>query len=959
MPDGSYGFSRTPPPSSFYGQSANMQSTFVFDPRNLEIKTKSVEQTLLPLVTQISTLVNFKESIVTGNKPRSERALRAALKIGSAVEIAVERRVLWLFVVVGESIADENPDIQPEMYDACHEARHAGAAIANLHSSLLDEIGNPQIGIDKSQLVRAARQLLSSVTRVLLLADRVLVTHILRAEDKIAYSLTKLENTSNFTEFVRIFTEFGAEMVVLAHRSGDRQQDLKSEKRKAQLSVARASLERMTMLLLTSSKTLLRHPDDDAARQCRDGVFYQIRFALQLVALCITDGVLPLEPNRYCPPLPPNFGPLDIGLQTTANVKIRQLVEMLEMVRMTSNVAGGVRERLIGALDSLCEMTHDFTESAYTLDHQKEQILDFLEECRFEMSNLVQQPTGDGLMNDQIRVEGIEVGVERLNRRLKDLQKQLQQVAMDQIGAVFRMNDDHTILGSLKTCSVSGDIDGVEKYLEKFREHAIHIQQVCRLLYHISITDSLHVRTGHAERSLRSLAPLISFAGRTLCIHPSSRIARENLEVFCDTWAAHINDLSRLSRDCDAAAAGRVAAERQAYMSLPRPGVRTEETLSDSDVGLLSDRVKMLGVSNGLPSSRESTPSVSGTPKRTSAVSSSISSSDVPSNSSSPIVQQNLPSTSGYVSSEMCSSSTSSAFAPYKHSKPPVHFNRDQSNAPVILRQKIEAPLAQFDEDLEDTKTRQFENRMSTIIDELKDEASDLKAIDSLYKHGVTQKPTKPMTLDVEDQAKIAKVGLEMKLLTAEVEAEAEKWDMYSENDILMSTMSYNMYLFTKGDGPLKTTHDLFTQAEFFAEQANKMYKTVRDFAFEVPGSAEKNDLQIILERIPNHYQQLQVLVKTPTVGKAATFSKVDEVISGTKTLMNEIAKVVTACFVCATKFEIEFRGTSTSRGAFADGGADYTQRNSRESTTQWRRTPSQHRRTVPPQLHLSSIDAQ
>ncbi|KAI6203796.1 Alpha-catulin [Aphelenchoides besseyi] len=814
MPDGSYGFSRTPPPSSFYGQSANMQSTFVFDPRNLEIKTKSVEQTLLPLVTQISTLVNFKESIVTGNKPRSERALRAALKIGSAVEIAVERRVLWLFsvvegffgfrfVVVGESIADENPDIQPEMYDACHEARHAGAAIANLHSSLLDEIGNPQIGIDKSQLVRAARQLLSSVTRVLLLADRVLVTHILRAEDKIAYSLTKLENTSNFTEFVRIFTEFGAEMVVLAHRSGDRQQDLKSEKRKAQLSVARASLERMTMLLLTSSKTLLRHPDDDAARQCRDGVFYQIRFALQLVALCITDGVLPLEPNRYCPPLPPNFGPLDIGLQTTANVKIRQLVEMLEMVRMTSNVAGGVRERLIGALDSLCEMTHDFTESAYTLDHQKEQILDFLEECRFEMSNLVQQPTGDGLMNDQIRVEGIEVGVERLNRRLKDLQKQLQQVAMDQIGAVFRMNDDHTILGSLKTCSVSGDIDGVEKYLEKFREHAIHIQQVCRLLYHISITDSLHVRTGHAERSLRSLAPLISFAGRTLCIHPSSRIARENLEVFCDTWAAHINDLSRLSRDCDAAAAGRVAAERQAYMSLPRPG-----------------------------------------------------------------------------------------------------------------------------------------------------------------KHGVTQKPTKPMTLDVEDQAKIAKVGLEMKLLTAEVEAEAEKWDMYSENDIvkrakLMSTMSYNMYLFTKGDGPLKTTHDLFTQAEFFAEQANKMYKTVRDFAFEVPGSAEKNDLQIILERIPNHYQQLQVLVKTPTVGKAATFSKVDEVISGTKTLMNEIAKVVTACFVCATKFEIEFRGTSTSRGAFADGGADYTQRNSRESTTQWRRTPSQHRRTVPPQLHLSSIDAQ
>lgn len=124
------------------------------------------------------------------------------------MEIAVER-----FVVVGESIADENPDIAPEMYNACEEARIAGSIIATLHHEFNEEASN-QVGIDKSQLVKAARQLLSSVTRVLLLADRVLVTQILRAEDKISYSLTKLENTVNFTEFVRIFTEFGGEMVV-------------------------------------------------------------------------------------------------------------------------------------------------------------------------------------------------------------------------------------------------------------------------------------------------------------------------------------------------------------------------------------------------------------------------------------------------------------------------------------------------------------------------------------------------------------------------------------------------------------------------------------------------------------------------------------------------------------------------------------------------------------------------
>ncbi|CAJ0961572.1 unnamed protein product, partial [Mesorhabditis belari] len=752
-----------------------------FDPRNLEIKTKSIEHTLVPLVSQITTLVNFKESILSGGKPKSDRAIRAALKVGSAVEAAIER-----FVAVGETIADENPDIQPEMYDACHEARMAGASIANLSCVNTDPLGEAAV-LDKAVLVRASRQLLSSVTRVLLLADRVLVKHILRAEDKVAYSLSRLESTRNFTEFVRIFAEFGGEMVDLAHRSGDRQHDLKSEKRRAQMAVGRQSLERNTMLLLTSSKTLLRHPESDSALQCRDGVFIQMRLALQLLAICICDGVIPLDANRYVSA--PLEEPLDIGIQLTANAAIKQLTEMLEMVRMTCRVGAGVRERLVAALDALCEMTQDFTDSAYTPHHHREQILDFLEECRFEMTNLIQPEIGtdrEDVMGDPLRNEGLEVTVERLSRRLRDLAKQLQIVAMDQVSEVFRANEDQVLLSSIKACAVSGDIDGVEKFMDKFREHSEHMQEVCRLLHHISLTDALHVNTGHCERNMRSLAPLCLLAGRTLCLHPSSRIARENLEVFCDTWGQSVNDLSRLAKDADAAASGRVAAERQAYMSLPRPG-----------------------------------------------------------------------------------------------------------------------------------------------------------------KHGTTTKPSKPITLDVEDQQKMAKVGLEMKLLTSEVDAEAEKWDEYAENDIVkrakaMSSMAYNMYLFTRGDGPLRTTHDLFTQAEFFAEQANKMYKTVREFSYEVPGSAEKSELSAILEKIPVHCQQLQVLVKSPTVGKTATFGKVDSVIQETKNLMNEIAKLVTASFVCATKYEIEFRGGSMPR-VVGDG----EMRTSRESTM-WRRTPS-IRRTAPP----------
>jgi hypothetical protein len=65
-----------------------------FAQKSLEIKTKSIETTLVPLVTQISTLVNFKE------KPRSsttsEKTFQAISRVGDAVHMAVER-----FVSVG------------------------------------------------------------------------------------------------------------------------------------------------------------------------------------------------------------------------------------------------------------------------------------------------------------------------------------------------------------------------------------------------------------------------------------------------------------------------------------------------------------------------------------------------------------------------------------------------------------------------------------------------------------------------------------------------------------------------------------------------------------------------------------------------------------------------------------------------------------------------------------------
>ncbi|ERL95044.1 hypothetical protein D910_12314 [Dendroctonus ponderosae] len=173
-----------------------------------------------------------------------------------------------------------------------------------------------------------------------------------------------------------------------------------------------------------------------------------------------------------------------------------------------------------------------------------------------------------------------------------------------------------------------------------------------------------------------------------------------------------------------------------------------------------------------------------------------------------------------------------------------------------------------------------------------------------------------------------------MKLATSEMEAETEKWQennstqmdvsglnrspilcysgvLQENNDIVkraknMSSMAFSMYQFTKGEGPLKTTQDLFTQAEYFAEEANRLYKVIRQFSYQVvPGGAQKKELLENLDKVPTFVQRLQFTVKDHTVGKAATFTKVDNVIQETKNLMNVISKVVTVCFECATKVSL------------------------------------------------------
>ena len=117
-----------------------------------------------------------------------------------------------------------------------------------------------------------------------------------------------------------------------------------------------------------------------------------------------------------------------------------------------------------------------------------------------------------------------------------------------------------------------------------------------------------------------------------------------------------------------------------------------------------------------------------------------------------------------------------------------------------------------------------------------------------------------------------------------------------------MSDMAYEIHLFTRGEGSLKTTQDLFARAQVFLQHGVLLNSIIKEFLAQVPNGFLKDELLQLLEKLPTNFKQLKNKLKQVTIGKTATFNKVDCVIQETRNFMNLIAKLVTSCFLCCTK---------------------------------------------------------
>ncbi|XP_053964146.1 alpha-catulin isoform X1 [Anastrepha ludens] len=742
----------------------------------------------------------------------TDRRVKVISHVGHAVNLAIER-----FVTIGEIIAEDNLDIKSDILECCRNARDAGKSIERLCDiSAMDNMNYSTLDLpvyDENAIIIAAKALISAVTRILLLVDIVVVKQLLTAKRKIVKSLRKLESVVNFTEFVRAYSLFGIEMIELAYLIRNQQNNIKEERRRAQMFSAKQILEHSISILLSSSKASLLHYDCMLAKENRDTVFCQIRRAMDLIHFVVKDcifesaflafnehgtkninGETVQSATNYLTFLLEKFRtkPLDdikptmyiannnyskIATSTTTTEKKwnneyskrrNSFGSEDENLLIGNNYKQcGTKispfsdrdlmtpfnieliEELIYAFEKLLEKTHDFTDSAYTSHENREHILFLCDRCKLELKKCLNILYKTERNTRHIMDEEID----RVISISKNLTQQLILSVADQTADLYHsLKTSVELVNSFHLLALNEDPTSFQEWSNKFHDCCDHIIDVCKLLQHIAFTESLQVQSKCLAINLRIYGPQVILAAKILSRYPSSVPANENMDAFAEMWKWLISEITN-------------------------------------------------------------------------------------------VAQQIL-----------------------------------------------------------DTTGEQCDNKTSK-------------------KYKTT---ARPLSVGQEEPGKVS--AADTKEIPSEIAPFNEKWndEVNDNNDIIkraknMSAMAFAMYQFTKGNGTLRTTQDLFTQAEYFAEEANRLYKVLRQFSYQVPASQNKKDLLNILDRVPTFVQTLQFTVKDHTVGKDATFVKVDHVIRETKNLMSVINKVVTKCFECATKYKLDLSGLS---GGLSSAGA-------------------------------------
>ncbi|XP_063781384.1 catenin alpha-2 isoform X2 [Pseudophryne corroboree] len=783
-----------------------------WDPKSLEIRTLTVESLLEPLVTQVTTLVNTSNKGPSGKKKgRSKRAHVLAASVEQATQNFLEK---------GEQIAKESQDVKEELICAVEDVRKQGDTMRIASSEFADD---PCSSVKRGTMVRAARALLSAVTRLLILADMADVMRLLSHLKIVEEALETVKNATNEQDLAHRFKEFGKEMVKLNYVAARRQQELKDPHCRDEMAAARGSLKKNATMLYTASQAYLRHPDVAATRANRDYVFKQVQEAIAGIS----------NAAQATSPTDEKQGHTGIGELAAALNEFDNKIILDPMTFSEARFRPSLEERLESIISGAALMA----DSSCTRDDRRERIV---AEC-----NAVRQALQDLLseyMNNSGKKEKgdpLNIAIDRMTKKTRDLRRQLRKAVMDHISDSFL--ETNVPLLVLIEAAKSGNEKEVKEYAQVFREHANKLVEVANLACSISNNEDGVKLVRMAATQIDSLCPQVINAALTLAARPQSKVAQDNMDVFKDQWEKQVRVLTEAVDDITSVDDFLSVSENHILEDVNKCVIALQEgdvdTLDRTAGAIRGRAARVIHIINAEMENYEAGVYTEKVLEATKLLSETVM----------PRFAEQVE-----VAIEALSTNIPQPFEENEFidaSRLVYDGVRDIRKAVLMIRTPEEL------EDDSDFEQEDYDVRSRTSV-----QTEDDQLIAGQSARAIMAQ------LPQEEKAKIAEQVEIFHQEKSKLDAEVAKWDD-SGNDIIvlakqMCMIMMEMTDFTRGKGPLKNTSDVINAAKKIAEAGSRMDKLARAVADQCPDSACKQDLLAYLQRIALYCHQLNICSK-------------------------------------------------------------------------------------------------
>ncbi|XP_039080797.1 catenin alpha-1 isoform X1 [Hyaena hyaena] len=833
---------------------------FKWDPKSLEIRTLAVERLLEPLVTQVTTLVNTN-SKGPSNKKRGRS--KKAHVLAASVEQATEN-----FLEKGDKIAKESQFLKEELVAAVEDVRKQGDLMKTAAGEFADD---PCSSVKRGNMVRAARALLSAVTRLLILADMADVYKLLVQLKVVEDGILKLRNAGTEQDLGIQYKALKPEVDKLNIMAAKRQQELKDVGHRDQMAAARGILQKNVPILYTASQACLQHPDVAAYKANRDLIYKQLQQAVTGISNA-AQATASEDASQH----QGGGGELAYALN---NFDKQIIVDPLSFSE--ERFRPSLEERLESIISGAALMA----DSSCTRDDRRERIVAECNAVRQALQDLLSEYMGNAGRKE--RSDALNSAIDKMTKKTRDLRRQLRKAVMDHVSDSFL--ETNVPLLVLIEAAKNGNEKEVKEYAQVFREHANKLIEVANLACSISNNEEGVKLVRMSASQLEALCPQVINAALALAAKPQSKLAQENMDLFKEQWEKQVRVLTDAVDDITSIDDFLAVSENHILEDVNKCVIALQEKDVDGlDRTAGAIRGRAARVIHVVTSEMDNYEPGVYTEKVLEAT-------KLLSNTVMPRFTEQVEAAVEALSSDPAQPMDENEFI--DASRLVYDGIRDIRKAVLMIRTPEELDESDFE-------TEDFDVRSRTSV-----QTEDDQLIAGQSARAIMAQ------LPQEQKAKIAEQVASFQEEKSKLDAEVSKWDD-SGNDIIvlakqMCMIMMEMTDFTRGKGPLKNTSDVISAAKKIAEAGSRMDKLGRTIADHCPDSACKQDLLAYLQRIALYCHQLNICSKVKAevqnLGGELVVSGVDSAMSliqAAKNLMNAVVQTVKASYVASTKYQ-------------------------------------------------------